>query len=87
VKRKRRRRFSIYIGILKSHHTEFIEIHASNLVKANITIEHNYPGQVDFVYKASKHSASNLKIIETIRFEDIKGFISSSSIGDLNTDK
>lgn len=69
IKRKRRKRFNIFIGILKNHHNEYIEIFAKNLLQANITIESQYPGQVDFIYKSSKHSASNLRKIETIKFK------------------
>ncbi len=86
MKRAKRKKFSVFIGILKNRHSEYVEIFSRNLPQANFMIEIMYPGQVDFVFKSSRLSGTNLKKIETLDYRDNEKFSFFSSKGDQNKD-
>ena len=86
MKRAKRKKFSVFIGILKNRHSEYVEIFSRNLPQANFMIEIMYPGQVDFVFKSSRLSGANLKKIERLDYRDNEKFSFFFSKGNQNKD-
>ena len=80
---KRKRRPVVFIGILHNKDDDYVELIAKNLAQANVVMETEYPGEVKYVYKSSKHSGSNLNKIKTINCADYIAASISFITGDL----